>query len=80
MIDAYAESTSLNQVCFSAGGRVYLFVQKDGKVTEVLFMKFLPKINRITFQLADGPGKELGLGDFELWANGQLEMTFSTHD
>ncbi len=77
VIDAYGENPSLTQVCFSAGNRVYLFTLKDGKVTEEHFMKFLPKINRITFRSATGAGAGPGGGDFQLWANGRLEMTFS---
>ena len=74
VVDAYGENPSLTQVCFLAGGRVYLFTLEDGKVTEEVFMKFLPKINRITFRPAAGPGKDRG--DFVLWADGQVEMAF----
>lgn len=77
VIAAYGENPSLTQVCFSAGGRVYLFSLKGGKVTEPGFMKVLPPINRITFRPAAGPGKDPDDGDFELWADGQLELTFS---
>lgn len=74
VVDSYAESPSLTQICFSAGSGVYLFTLDDGKVRELVFMKFLPKINRITFRPSAGPGKDRG--DFVLWANGQVEMAF----
>jgi hypothetical protein len=69
-IDAYCENPSLTQVFFSARGDVYLFSLKDEMVRKQTFMKVLPRINRIEFQV----NKE-GSGAWLLWCNGSLEMT-----
>lgn len=74
-IDAYAENTALTKVCFSAGGRVYLFSLMEGEVKEPVFQQPLPKINRITFRPEYPLEKDLDQGWFKLWADGQLKMT-----
>lgn len=77
-IETYGENPSLTAVCFSANQNVYLFNMKERKVTQLSFMKVLsPNINRIVFK----EDKELekhaaGVGWFELWSSGTLDMVF----
>jgi hypothetical protein len=70
-IDCYGENPSLTEVCFSADKQVYIFTLKEGKVRGLVFMKVLPKINRITFR----QDKELSM--YLLWADGKVEMEFA---
>jgi hypothetical protein len=75
-IDCYAENQSLTEVCFSAGGQVYLFSLKAKRTEPLVFMKYLPRINRIEFGI-EPPTRKDGqeLVWYRLWANGQLEMS-----
>jgi hypothetical protein len=76
-IDAYGENPSLTSICFSAGGQMYLFSTKAGKVEPLVFMKALPKINRITFREDKNLDKGgSATGWFVLWADGEVEMNF----
>jgi hypothetical protein len=73
-IDAYAENASLTRVCFSANRSAYLFRLQDGKVERLSFQKPLPPdINRIVFGVDRN-----GLGWFELWSYGEVQIVFMT--
>ena len=68
-IGVYAENPSLTAVLFRSHGLTMRFSLQDGKVEEVMHMKKLGTINRITFEEVQGRG------NWVLWYNGQRELT-----
>jgi hypothetical protein len=69
-ITVYAENPSLTTICFVADRRIYVFSFKKGKVEECQFQKQLLRVNKIT----------AGDKSYNLWVDGQLEMTFASDE
>src|SRR5262245_41455019 len=63
-IDVYAETDALTRVLFRSQGKTFVFSVETGKVTQLDHMKFLRRVNRITYTS----------GTFSLWYNGRVEL------
>jgi hypothetical protein len=71
-IDVYGESSAIDAVLFRSKGKTLLFSLRTGKLGEVIHMKSLGPINRISFEdNRDG-------GDWVLWFNGRRESTIDS--